>query len=248
MDRALRGAHGHLVDEHRPNGCGRLQPRSGVDDVAGDDSLSALGACTECDDGLARGDGGAHGDLEPVGAELLDRVQNSEPGAHCTFGVVLVRHGSAEDRHHSVSDELLHGSAEPLDVGLHALVVRAQRRADVLRIGAVGAAREADEIDEEHRNDLPLLPCGSRVDERLCARKAEPRTLRVLLTARGANPHQTPRPYSRLERSSSTGISGNDSSFALPRAPSATETLAIVMSSGASTMFTKSYSPRAAHW
>ena len=44
------------------------------------------------------------------------------------------------------------------------------------------------------------------------------------------------------------GISGSDSSFALPLAPSATETFAIVRSSGASTMFTKSYSPRLAHW
>ena len=36
--------------------------------------------------------------------------------------------------------------------------------------------------------------------------------------------------------------------FVLPRAPSATETRAIVAASGASTMFTKSYSPRVAHW
>ena len=60
-----------------------------------------------------------------------------------------------------------------------------------------------------------------------------------------------PRPlagYSRLDRKSSTAISGSDSSFALPRAPSASETFAIVRSSGASTMFTKSYSPSAAHW
>ena len=36
--------------------------------------------------------------------------------------------------------------------------------------------------------------------------------------------------------------------FALPRAPSATETRAIVASSGASTTFTKSNGPRVAHW
>jgi hypothetical protein len=48
--------------------------------------------------------------------------------------------------------------------------------------------------------------------------------------------------------SSSTEISGSDSSFELPRAPSAIETFAIVKSSGASTMFTKSYAPSAAHW
>jgi hypothetical protein len=57
-----------------------------------------------------------------------------------------------------------------------------------------------------------------------------------------------PRPYSIVARKSSTEISGSDSSFALPRAPSATDTFAIVTSSGASTMFTKSYEPSAAHW
>jgi G6PDH family F420-dependent oxidoreductase len=54
--------------------------------------------------------------------------------------------------------------------------------------------------------------------------------------------------YLKLSSSSSTGISGSDSSFALPRAPRATETRATVTSSGASTMLTKSYSPSAAHW
>jgi len=37
-------------------------------------------------------------------------------------------------------------------------------------------------------------------------------------------------------------------SLALPRAPSATDTRAIVSASGASTMFTKSYGPSVAHW
>src|SRR3954471_1181424 len=36
--------------------------------------------------------------------------------------------------------------------------------------------------------------------------------------------------------------------FVLPRAPSATDTRAIVAESGASTTFTKSYSPSVAHW
>ena len=42
--------------------------------------------------------------------------------------------------------------------------------------------------------------------------------------------------------------SSSDWSFALPRAPSASETFATVAASGASTMFTKSYSPSVAHW
>ena len=66
--------------------------------------------------------------------------------------------------------------------------------------------------------------------------------------SRRARPGSSASSYSRLLSRSSTGIRGSDSSFALPRAPSATETFAIVRSSGASTMFTKSYSPSAAHW
>ena len=57
-----------------------------------------------------------------------------------------------------------------------------------------------------------------------------------------------PGAYDRAPRKSSTEISGRDSSFALPRAPNATDTLAIVTSSGASTMLTKSYEPSDAHW
>ena len=56
------------------------------------------------------------------------------------------------------------------------------------------------------------------------------------------------RPYVSVPRKSSIEIRGSDSSFALPRAPSATDTFAIVTSSGASTMLTKSYPPSAAHW
>jgi hypothetical protein len=81
-----------------------------------------------------------------------------------------VRHGSAEDRHYCVSDELLDRSAESLDVGLHALVVWAQRRANVLGVSAVRATRKAHEIDEEHRHDLALLPHRNRNRERLPAR------------------------------------------------------------------------------
>ena len=67
--------------------------------------------------------------------------------------------------------------------------------------------------------------------------------------ARLASPSCAPRrPYVRVPRKSSTEISGSDSSFALPRAPSATDTFAMVTSSGASTMLTKSYPPSAAHW
>src|SRR3954447_8265301 len=46
---------------------------------------------------------------------------------------------------------------------------------------------------------------------------------------------------------SSTGIATSDSYLAVPRDPSSSDTLAMVCSSGASTMFTKSKRPRVAH-
>ena len=83
---------------------------------------------------------------------------------------------------------------------------------------------------------------------RVQSRSAGPACPRARSESSRARPASSPsRRYSRLERKSSTAISGSDSSFALPRAPSAIETFAIVRSSGASTMFTKSYSPSAAH-
>src|SRR5205823_5155724 len=49
-------------------------------------------------------------------------------------------------------------------------------------------------------------------------------------------------------RNSSTESAVRVCSFALPRAPSATETRAMVSASGASTTFTKSNGPSVAHW
>ena len=68
-----------------------------------------------------------------------------------------MRDRRAEHGHHRVADELLHRAAEVLDLMLQARVVRAQSRAYVLGIGAIGARREADEIDEQNRNDLAFF-------------------------------------------------------------------------------------------
>ena len=127
--------------------------------------------------------------LEPFVSQLLDRLEDPERRANRALGVVLVRDGRAEDRHDGVADELLHRAAEALDVGLHALVVRAQRCADVLGVGAVRAAREADEVDEEDGDDLPLLARPELGDERLTAGKAEAGSLGVLLAAMRAGHH-----------------------------------------------------------
>jgi hypothetical protein len=113
--------------------------------------------------------------------QLLDRVEDAKPGAHRALGVVLVRDRGAEDGHDRVADELLHRAAVPLDLLLHALVVRPKRRAHVLRVSAIGAVREAHEVDEEDRDDLALLSGPRRLGERGPAGETEARAIRVLL-------------------------------------------------------------------
>src|SRR5207302_1655337 len=80
--------------------------------------------------------------------------------------------------------------AEVLDLLLQARVVGTKRRAHVLRVGAIGARGEPDQVDEEDRNDLPLF-CSTRClfGERGAARPAEPRAVRVLLAALRARGH-----------------------------------------------------------
>src|SRR5207248_5445706 len=111
----------------------------------------------------------------------------SQCGANRALRVVLVRGRCTEDGHHRVADELLDRPTEPLDLVLHPRVVRTQNRAHVFRISTVGAVREADEVDEEHRYDLPLLGGLRLLDEWCAARETEARAFGVLLAAGGTD-------------------------------------------------------------
>ena len=71
-----------------------------------------------------------------------------------------MRDRRAEQRHHGVADELLHRAAEALQLRAQALVVRSEQRADVLGIHPFRPRCEADEVCEQHRHDLALLPGG----------------------------------------------------------------------------------------
>jgi hypothetical protein len=150
VDHVARRAMGRLADEDAVHRGGGLEPRGGVDDVAGDDRLAGGDIGVECDERLARVDGRA--DLE-IRRAVADRDRRQ----HRTNGIVLVRHGCAEDGHHSVADELLHRAAALLDLLAEPGVVRREHRAHVLRVELLGAAREADEVGEEDRHDLPFL-------------------------------------------------------------------------------------------
>jgi hypothetical protein len=186
LDRVARRAVRDLSDDERACGRRLLQARGSVHDIACDHSLSPLGACAQCDNGLA----GRHGrsDLE---LEIADRLEDPQRRPNCPLGVVLVRDRCAEDGHDGVSDELLHRAAVALDLPLEQLVVRPEPGADVLGVGLIRRGRVADQVTEEHGNQLPLLGRNGGDLEGSAAREAEARDVRVLLTAaRAGEGHQ----------------------------------------------------------
>ena len=103
-----------------------------------------------------------------------------------------MRRRRAEERDHGIADELLDGAPVALELVPGAAVILREQRFDVLRVAAVGAAREPDEIREENGQDLALLPwLDSR--QRCTARLTEPCDGRVLLAAATADRH-APKP------------------------------------------------------
>ena len=115
-------AVGRLVREDPVHRCGVLEAGGRVDDVTGGHPFARLGAGVESDQRLT----GRHGDPH-LHVLLLERpVADREARAHGPLGVVLVRDGRAEERHHRVADELLDGAAVALELGANASVVRAR--------------------------------------------------------------------------------------------------------------------------
>ena len=179
---------GDAVDRRR-----RLEAGGGVDDVAGDDALALLRTGAERDDRLARVDPDPHLQRERrvFGVQLLDRLEDAEPRAHGTLGVVLVRDGRSEDGHHGVADELLDRPAVELDLLPQARVVGTDARADVLGVGGLRGGGEADEVAEEDGDDLALLVHGRRRlrGQRSGAKTAELEAVWVLLAAGRTGQH-----------------------------------------------------------
>ena len=148
-----------LADDDPVDGRRVLQARRSVDDIARDDSFTL---------GRARGEGHqrlAGVDRDPnlqveVGiafVQLVHRRAHRERGSHRAFRVVATCKRRAEDGHDRIADELLDGPAARLDLLTYACEVRRQDRAHVLGVEALGARREADEVGEEHCDDLALL-------------------------------------------------------------------------------------------
>ena len=154
LDDPLGRAVGRLVDEDRARRRGGLETGGGVHDVARRHAFARIGSRVQRDQRLA----GRDPDPDLQVALLRERLPDRERGSDGSLRVVLVGDRSAEDRHDRVTDELLDGAAEALELGAHARVVRLEQAPHVLRVHGLGSGREADEVAEEAGDDLALLP------------------------------------------------------------------------------------------
>ena len=155
----LRRAMGRLA-YHDAVGRGELlEPGGGVHHVARDHALARDRTGAEVDDRLTRRHAGAGREpgRSPFPLYTPDRVDDRGRGAHRALGVVLVREGRSEDRHHGVARELLQRAAEALHFAPGAREVLPLKRTDVLGVGQLRACSEADEVDEDDADELPFL-------------------------------------------------------------------------------------------
>jgi hypothetical protein len=99
-----------------------------------------------------------------------------------------VRDGRTEEGHDRVADELLDSSAVALKLATQAGVVGQQKRANVLRVHLLRAAREPHEVREEHADDLAFL-ARCRENKRRAAARTELRVVGVLASTLRAGGH-----------------------------------------------------------
>ncbi len=195
-----------------------LESRGRVHHIAGDHCLAELGVRTERDERLA----GIHGNPEPevdvgLAVQLRHALAHRHRRAHGTLGVVAECRRRTEHAHDRVADELLDDPAERLDLAANAVVVRAQDRADLLRVEALRSRGEALEVDEDDAHHAPLL-LGNRCSRRQlgAARQAELGDRRVLLIALRADAHGQSVRRSPEDRISNSGDSARRGSAVRP--------------------------------
>ena len=170
-----------------------LQAGRSVDDVADGERLAATFS-RNGNDCVAGVDRCTRLEIESMSSvQLFQALENGESSPNSTLRVVAVGEGSAEDGHHRVTGEFLHGASVLLDPPPGFRVVEPQGLANVLGVGAIGSRREADEVDEQHRDELALLAGSLGPLELRPTGAAEPRArglLRPTARAPGLDRHE----------------------------------------------------------
>ena len=170
-----------------------LQAGGRVDDISGDRGLAAIRIGREVEQHLSRRDADAHSEVL-AGLRLVDVLDGPARGecrSQRPLGVVFVGDRRAEDAEDRIADELLDRAAKTLELRADTAVVRRQQAADVFWVELLCEAREAHEVDEDNRDDLPLGGgTRLRVLKAHAAGPAEAATCRILLATPGAGRHR----------------------------------------------------------
>ena len=173
-----------------------LQPGGGVDDIAHDSHPIGLGL--ELYERLPGGDCRTDGEyqIRLFLVELLNRFLNSQRGSNGSFGIIFVSDRRTEYGEDAVAQELLHSTAEALDVFSAPAVIGGQPNANVFGIRGGGVGGEIDQICEQHGDDPPFFASPKRRTCRFLrllggtTRRAEPRPVRQLRSARDTDRSQ----------------------------------------------------------
>jgi len=150
---------GRLTD-HDPAHWGNcLQAGGGVHHIAGDHALPGLRPSAQCDNRLAGADADPHGQPEgSVGnVQVLDGLKYALFCGHRPLGVVFVGDGCTEHGHDGITNELLHGPAQAFDLAPQVGVIGTKPSDHVLRICTIRAGGEANQIAEQHGDNLALV-------------------------------------------------------------------------------------------
>ena len=144
--RALHELVRRLSDQHLARRSRLLEARCDVDRVAGYQPLRRAGHHLT----------GVHTDpaLDAQRRQCLPHLDRRPAGPQ---RVVLVHHRHTEHRQHRITDELLHRPAMRLDDPAHPLEIAAQQCPQRLRVSLFAKRRRADQVTEQHGDNLPAL-------------------------------------------------------------------------------------------
>ena len=155
LERTTRGHDGSLTGEDLLRLRRFLKPIADIDGVPGNERAAQTRLANH---GLA----GVHADaqLELTGEQLVESPLHRERCVKSPLRMILERHGRSEDRHDRVARELLDRAARSLDLLRHRVIEALETDPYPLGILVAGKRGRADEVGEENRDELSLLPYG----------------------------------------------------------------------------------------
>ena len=158
-DRVTGQSEGLRADEDLAGSGRLLETGRGVDGIPGHQHLSGRGIAR---DDLARVHADPRRERDAAVAleflvEVLQPVAHLHRGPNRAKGIVLMHVRDPEDRHHRISDELLHGAAMTFDRDLHRVEVPRHHAPEGLGVEQLTERRGAGDVAEHHGDRLAHL-------------------------------------------------------------------------------------------